>query len=215
MFKELELKGNVNKLLLISAIFVAALLTSNVISVKLFTVSLSWNLFLTVGVFVYPISFLCTDVISEVWGKKIAGKVVRYGFISNIILIFFIWISTILPAAPFWPNQEAFKTILGGSARIIFASMVAYLASQHWDVWFFHKVKGWTNGKHLWIRNNASTITSQILDTILFIGIAFWGKMPLGALFMMGLLQYVFKIVIAGIDTPFAYWLVKWAKKEA
>ncbi|NQU84978.1 MAG: queuosine precursor transporter, partial [Mariniphaga sp.] len=193
MFNEIELKGNVNKLMLLASIFVAALLTSNVIAVKLFTMSLSMNLFLTTAVFVYPVSFLCTDVISEVWGKKIAAKIVRYGFISNIVLFLFIYLAKILPAAPFWPHQEAYNTILGAVPRIILASMVAYLVSQHWDVWFFHKVKEWTSGKHLWLRNNLSTMTSQVFDTILFIGIAFWGVMPLGALATMAILQYLIK----------------------
>ena len=105
--------------------------------------------------------------------------------------------------------------ILSGTPRIVFASLVAYFISQTHDVWSFHFWKKKTNGKHLWWRNNVSTITSQIIDTVVFIGVAFWGVLPGSVLIGMMLSQYAIKVGIALADTPFCYLLVRWLKKEA
>ncbi len=105
-------------------------------------------------------------------------------------------------------NQEAYDTILGSVPRIVLASMVAYLVSQHHDVWAFHFWRNITKGKFLWLRNNASTMVSQGIDTVLFISIAFIGTVPTNVLLSMLVGQYVMKLVIALLDTPLCYILV-------
>ena len=92
----------------------------------------------------------------------------------------------------------------------MFGSLLAYLISQSFDVWLFHKVKEWTQGKHLWIRNNLSTITSQALDTVLYAVIVWWGIFDLGTAFRLALAKYFFKVFIAAFDTPFIYWARGW-----
>ena len=111
-----------------------------------------------------------------------------------------------MPSAAFWKSQEAFVEILGGTWRVVGASMVSYLVSQNWDVYIYHKVKDLTGDKYLWLRNIVSTVSSQLIDTVLFIGIAFYGKMPIVPL-IVG--QYVVKVGISAADTPFMYWLKK------
>lgn len=116
-----------------------------------------------------------------------------------------IHIAIALPAAPFWQNQDAFVSVVGSTSRIIVASLAAYLVSQYHDVWLFHLLKRKTGGKHLWLRNNASTAVSQLIDSVIFIVIAFYGVMPVWPL-IFG--QWIVKMAIALIDTPLVYLFV-------
>lgn len=198
---------NFNKFMSLSALFIASLLVSNIISTKLFAVG---GIVLTVGIITYPITFLMTDVIGEVWGKATANSLVFAGLIANVAMLIVLYIANALPAAVFWPHQEAFSTILMGVPRIVLASMLAYIAAQFLDVNIFHSLKHRSQGKHLWFRNNVSTMTSQLIDSIIFITVAFVGTMPTEALMGMVLTQYVVKLIIAALDTPFCYMLVNW-----
>ena len=155
------------------------------------------------AVIVYASTFLITDILSEKWGKHEARKAVWAGFYANIVLVVAIYIAVNWTAAPFALDfSESFKSVLGIVPRITLASMVAYLLSQHHDIFAFHKWKDWTKGKHLWLRNTASTAVSQAIDTGIFITIAFYGVMDIVPL-LVG--QYVIKLIIAVIDTPFIY----------
>ena len=109
-------------------------------------------------------------------------------------------------------QQEAYVLVVGMVPRIVLGSLVAYLISQLHDVWAFHFWKGKTKGKHLWIRNNASTIVSQLIDSVVFVTIAFIGVVPGSVLLMMIVVQYVSKVIIAIVDTPFIYLGVWWLK---
>ncbi|MDG5787461.1 queuosine precursor transporter [Evansella sp. AB-P1] len=200
-------EGKLTKLLLLSGIFFGALLVSNVISTKLFTVG---GIVLTAGLLAYPLTFLITDSISEVYGKAIAKKVVIIGLIINLLMIGLFYLAITLPPAGYWELQREFEMILGAVPRMVAASLIAYSISQLFDVHLFHKLKAKTNGKHLWLRNNMSTLASQLLDSIIFVFIAFIGTMPLSALFVMIGTQYVVKLAIALADTPFIYLTVKW-----
>jgi hypothetical protein len=120
----------------------------------------------------------------------------------------------LLPPAPFWEGQSAYESILGMVPRITLASMIAYLISQHHDVFAFHFWRQKTKGRFLWLRNNASTMVSQALDTGLFIPIAFWGTVSTEVLTEMLLTQYVIKLIIAAGDTPFCYLLVALLKNK-
>ena len=114
----------------------------------------------------------------------------------------------IIPPASFWEGQDAYNTTLGSVPRIVLASMLAYLVSQHHDVFAFHLWRRLTKGRFLWLRNNASTMVSQGIDTVLFITIAFVGVVPTNVLLNMILGQYVIKLCIAVADTPICYALV-------
>lgn len=200
-----------DKLILLAGIFFTALLVSNVISTKLFTMG---SIVLTAGLLTYPLTFLISDSISEVYGKSTAKKVVLIGLFTNLLMLVFFFGAIHLPPAGFWEMQAEFEMILGAVPRVVGASLVAYFISQLFDVHLFHKLKELTKGKHLWLRNNGSTLTSQLLDSVIFITIAFAGTMPLSALLTMMATQYLVKLVIALGDTPFIYLTVKWLKKE-
>ena len=184
------------------AAFVAALVTANVLAAKI--VSLG-GLFVPAGVLAYSITFAVTDTVCEVWGRRRTQTLVNAGFLVLILVWGLTALALAMPAAPFWPNQEAFGTILGATGRIILASLIAYGVSQTFDVWIFNRIKELFAARHLWIRNNVSTLLSQTLDTGLFITIAFYGQLPLLPL-MAG--QLAVKYTIALLDTPVVYGLV-------
>ncbi len=193
------------------AVFVTSLVTANVLATKLFMFG---DFILPAGVIAYPITFLMTDVIGEIWGKKVVTRVVWAGFFCSLLAMSLGFIAVALPAAPLYERQEFFAELFGRVGRITGASLTAYIVSQLNDVWVFHKLKDLTHGKHLWLRNNVGTISSQFFDTVIFIVIAFYGIMPMPVLFSMIMSQWVVKILIALIDTPFCYWLVRWCKSR-
>ena len=154
------------------------------------------------AVLIYAATFLMTDVITEVWSKKEAQEAIIGGFVANILLVIGVYLTIKWPGASFWKNQKALVSILGLTPRIVLASMIAYLISQTHDVLVFHFWKTKTKGKYLWLRNNASTAVSQLIDTVIFITIAFYGILPVLPL-IIG--QYIVKLIIALCDTPFCY----------
>lgn len=200
-----------DKLILLVGIFFTALFVSNVVSVKLFTVG---SVVLTAGLLTYPLTFLITDSISEVFGKSTAKKVVLIGLFTNLMMLVFFFGAVQLPPADFWGMQSEFEMIIGSVPRVVAASLIAYFLSQLFDVHLFHKLKQATGGKHLWLRNNASTSASQLLDSTIFITVAFAGTMPWGALLFMIVTQYLVKLGIALADTPFVYMTVKWLENK-
>ena len=186
--------------------FMTLLLVANIIAVKPVELN-GW--ILPAGVIAYPFTFLVTDTLSELYGRKVATRVVWFGFGLSIAMVVLVYVAKILPAATFWQGQDDYDTILGSVPRIVFGSMAAYIISQHSDVMIFHLVRRFTSGRHLWLRNNASTIVSQAIDTVLFITIAFAGSVPTATLWNMIGTQYVVKVCIAAIDTPLVYALVR------
>lgn len=195
-------------LILLNCIFVVSLIVANIAAAKVVSF---WGLVIPAAIVAYPITFLMTDVIGEIWGREEANRTVRIGFVCQLISLILIGLSILLPVAPFADNQEMYESIMGQSFRVVFASMVAYLCSQSWDVFIFHKLKSKTGTKHKWLRNNLSTMTSQIIDTAIFITIAFVGTVP--NIFTMILSQYLIKFVYAALDTPFFYLLTRKERK--
>lgn len=190
-------------------IFVVSLIVANIVSAKIVSF---WGLVIPAAIVAYPLTFLITDVIGEIWGKEMANRAVKIGFICQLISLVLIGLSILLPVAPFADNQAQFVGIMKSSFRVVSASLVAYLLSQSWDVWLFHKLKEKCNGKHKWLRNNASTLTSQMIDTAIFITIAFWGVVP--NILVMILSQYLIKAVYALLDTIPFYLLTKNIDKQ-
>jgi len=181
------------------AIFCSLYLVSTVLANKMISV---FGFFVPAGTILFSITFLATDLISEVHGKEKARDAVWLGFLCQIVLLVGISVAIYWVAAPFWQNQEAFEATLGNTWRIILGSLVAYIISQNHDVWAFHFWKKKLDGKHLWFRNNASTIVSQLIDTVVFSVIAFAGVLPLMNI-IVG--TFIVKVAIALLDTPFLY----------
>ena len=198
------------KLRLLTAIFVTCLLVANIIAGKLFILG---RFVLPAAVFVYPVTFVVTDTVSEVWGKEEANGIVWLGLLANLIMTAFLYLGQVLPPAPFWELQPAYEAILGAVPRIVAASMIAYLISQLHDVQAFLFWRRVTAGRHLWLRNNLSTIVSQLLDSVIFITIAFAGTVEGAVLINLIAGQYLVKFILALADTPFCYLAVRWARK--
>lgn len=190
-------------LLILNGLFITSLLIANVLSAKIVSF---WGMVIPAAIVAYPLTFLMTDLIGEIWGKEQANKAVKLGFICQIASLVMIGLAILLPVAPFADNQAEFKSIMGQSFRVVAASLVAYYCSQSWDVWIFHKIRD-ISTKHKWIRNNVSTMTSQMIDTAIFITIAFIGVVP--NIWTMIISQYVIKVVYAALDTIPFYLLTK------
>jgi uncharacterized integral membrane protein (TIGR00697 family) len=189
--------------LLLTSFFVGSLVIAAVLAVKIVGI---WKIVVPAGVIAYSLTFLVTDTICEVWGKRTANYVVLAGFITLSIVFFLIWVAIRLPGAVFWKDAGAYNTVLNQGLRIIIGSLAAYIVSQFHDVWSFHFWRKLTRARHLWLRNNLSTMASQLIDTVVFILVAFAGT---GApVFTMIWGQYVAKIIIAAADTPVVYLLV-------
>ena len=203
----MNIKGE-RKLILLVGIFIASILAANTLASKLFEVR---GLVMTAGIIAFPITFLITDIINDVWGKRTAQNVVIAGLCANIVMLVLYTGGIHLPPAGFWPNQEAFESILGSVPRVVLASMVAYLISQNWDVWVFDKIKNSSNAG-LWLRNNVSTITSQMIDSAIFLLIAFGGVVPWESMLKMFVTYLGVKLTIALIDTPLVYLGVAWVR---
>ena len=197
-------------LAILASFFVSLLIVSNIIAGKLLQIG-DWVL--PAGILAYPLTFLISDTIAEVYGRKTTTRIIWVGFATSLLMVLIIYMASIFPAAPFWENQEAFDLILGSVPRIVLASMVAYLVSQYHDVIAFHFWKNFTNGRYLWLRNNASTMMSQAVDTVLFVTIAFAGTLDFSVIINMILTQYGVKILIAIVDTPLVYVLVSQGRR--
>ncbi|WP_312470661.1 queuosine precursor transporter [Neobacillus sp.] len=199
-------------ILYLNGIFVGLLILANIVAVKLF--SIGNGIILPAAVVIYIFTFPIIDVIVEVYGKKEAQRTVKAGLIMQILALLFITITIHLPAAPIFNDQESFQTILNGSFRVIIASLTSYAISQNLDVFVFNKLKTIHGQKKLWLRNNASTMLSQLIDTTIFITIAFYGTMPMAVLVSLILTQYVFKFFASMATTPIVYLLVNLIKRQ-
>ena len=192
--------------LVLCGTFIASLIICNALAFKL--IDLHLPLFGTVtlplGILPYPVTFLMTDLICELYGKKQANSLVWIGFGLSAYFLFFLILGRYLPVSHVQDPiiQTYYMGVFGQSARAIFASMVAYLIAQFLDVRLFHFIKEKTKGRHLWLRNNGSTLFSQLIDTICVMSILFWEQPNLIGLIITG---YVFKLLAALADTPLFY----------
>jgi len=145
--------------------------------------------------------------VAEIWGKERIRWLVFVGLITSMLSALMVQLAVWLPAAPSWEGQKAYAAVLEANLRVTIAGMVAYLISQYHDVWAFHFWKRKTASRHLWLRNNLSTAVSQLLDTVVFIIIAFYGVVSELLGLMLG--QYLVKLLVAVADTPVVYGLVR------
>ncbi len=195
--------------LILAALFIASLVTSNLIFQKFFYWEpFGWYRFeISVGILPYPITFLITDILSEIYGKRKANQVVIAGIFASFFSMIIILVADLSPSISNSPvSNETFHQVFGLSPFAVFASMIAYLFAQFIDIRIFHFLKQLTKGKHLWLRNNFSTFASQFIDTftVLFLICSFkilpWNIF--GDLLISG---FIFKVIIAAIDTPVLY----------
>lgn len=195
--------------MILAALFVASLVTSNLIFKKFFY----WDFFgiytfeISVGILPYPVTFLITDTVSEIYGKKKANQLVTVGFFASVLTLLIILVANSVPATSWSPiKNDMFHTVFGATGIAVSASMIAYLLAQYIDVSIYHFWKRKTKGKHLWLRNNFSTFSSQFVDTLVILVLLCsfneiaWENF--GGLLLSG---FLFKVIVATIDTPLFY----------
>jgi hypothetical protein len=195
----------------ITALFVAVILISNVASTKI--LDLGWFVF-DGGTLLFPVSYIFGDILTEVYGYKRSRKVIWLGFFSAFLMSATFMVVGKLPAAGEWQLQEAYDAILGLTPRIVVASLIAFLAGEFSNSYVLAKLKILTEGRHLWIRTIGSTAVGQAVDTMLFVGVAFWGIHSGGLLVSIIISNYVFKCGIEAALTPVTYRVVGWLKRE-
>ncbi len=202
----------------LAALFVTALVTAQVTAAKVVAFGLPAalplagdRLLVPAAVFAYAVTFFASDCYAELYGRRAAQVLVNVAFVMNFVLLGLVWLAIAAPTFQGSPVAGgAFADVLGASTGVVAGSLAAYVVSQNWDVLVFDRLRGATGGAHLWLRNVASTATSQFLDTVVFVTVAFllFQGLPLGQ--VLGLLvgQYAVKLLIAVLDTPFVYAVV-------
>jgi len=209
-------------LIFVSMGFIAALMLAVVASVKVHELSLfGWGLLLPAGTLAFAFTYLFTDVISEIWGRAYAIYCVLVGVAIRLAMVAYFWFSVdgesafaLLSVAPFWTieQQESFSFVLTGSSKVIMAGIVSFAVSSLLDVQIYHYFKDKHYGKNLlFLRNNISTMLSQLVNSIIFIGIVFGGVVSMNQLFLLIAGQVVVKMFVAFVDTPLVYAIVNYA----
>ena len=193
--------------LYLAATFIAALVVCNLIANKFITIDMGFKTFvISAGVLPYPITFLITDILSEIYGKKKTARIVWAGFGASLFVLGVLLLAQQFTAIEGSPvDDDTFNKVFGNSWRVIFASMTAYLCAQLIDVRIYHFWKEKTAGKHLWLRNNFSTVFSQLVDTTLVVCVLFLGVRSHSEIMQFILDGWLFKILCAFIDTPLLY----------
>ena len=198
-------------LVVVAAIFVTALITANIIAVKLIGVG---GVVLPAAIVIFPISYIVGDVLTEVYGYRQARRVIWLGFACNVMAVAAIWAAGALPAASFWDGQAAYERILGYAPRILLASFLAYLVGEFANAFVLAKMKIATRGRWLWTRTIGSTIVGQGLDSLIFITVAFAGEIPFGALVSIVATQWIAKTAYEAAATPLTYAAVGFLKRR-
>lgn len=194
---------------ILGALFISALVVSNLIFKKFFY----WDFFgihrfeISVGILPYPITFLITDLISEIYGKKKANQVVIAGIFASVFTLLITFTAALVPATNWSPiDDNLFNTVFGSTAIAVMASMMAYLLAQLVDIQLYHFWKKLTQGKHLWLRNNFSTFLSQFVDTfVVLLLLCSFNEIEWDLFAVLLLSGFLFKVLIASLDTPFLY----------
>jgi len=202
------------KTMMLLGIFIAALVLANLLGTKITTL---FGVSVSVGIFAYPITFLCTDIVAEVRGKKITKEFVKIGLVVLLITMGLVALSVFMPPADRYSDNDAYRTVFGNSLRMVLASITAFTFAQLHDIWAFHFWKKQTRGKMLWFRNNISTVVSQFIDTTIFMFIAFYMMTPkfdVSFIFALIIPYWLFKVLFAFLDTPLVYLGVRWLKSK-
>jgi hypothetical protein len=195
---------------LITVAFVAILMISNIASTKIVVLG---PLTFDGGTLLFPLSYIFGDVLVEVYGYARSRRVIWAGFASAALMALVLWLVGTLPAAADWPHQEAYRTILGATPRIVAGSLLAYFAGEFSNSWVMAKLKVATQGRWLWLRTISSTLLGEGVDTLLFVVIAFAGALPAELLVAVIVSNYVFKCGVEALFTPITYRVVNGLKR--
>jgi uncharacterized integral membrane protein (TIGR00697 family) len=199
-------------------VIIFSLILANIMGPKLTVIG---GLQTSMGVILYSSIFFATDLLSEKYGQSEAQRAVFLGFFVSVVLVVMTQISMLfLPSN--MPQTSAFAlsvheatiTLFDYTPRFVFGSLLAYLISQSFDVWVFHRIRNATNGRHLWLRNTGSTLLSQAVDTLIYGLVVWWGLVDLVTALQLAGAKYIFKFIIAVVDTPFIYWACQWKPRQ-
>ena len=197
--------------LVLAAIFVTLLVTSNIIAVKLIEV---YGRILPAAIVLFPITYILGDIFTEVYGFRFARRVIWLGFMCNAVAVVGFWIGGVLPAASFWEGQESYDAILGYTPRLLLASFAGYLVGEFANSMVLSRLKVATEGRMLWARTISSTLVGQGLDSAVFITLAFIGTVTSGSLVELVITVWVFKVVYEAAATPLTYAVVGYVKRR-
>jgi hypothetical protein len=196
---------------LLVALFITCLMTANITAVKLVQV---FGLVVPAGIVIFPISYICGDVLTEVYGYRQARRVIWLGFLCNLLAVGAIWLGQRLPAASFWDGQAAYERILGYTPRLLVASFLAYLVGELANSFIMAKLKVTTRGRWLWLRTIGSTLVGQGLDSLLFVTLAFVGTIPVTGMATAIVTQWLVKTLYEAAVTPLTYAAVHFLKQR-
>ena len=196
---------------IITALFVAVLLISNIVSTKILKLG---PFTFDGGTILFPLSYIFGDILTEVYGYKRARRVIWLGFFSALLMSAVVIIVGKLAPAADWPFQEDYMNILGLTPRIVIASLVAFFAGSFSNSFTLAKMKIWTKGKWLWTRTIGSTIIGEGIDTVLFVLIAFAGVFSWPLVVSVIISNYIFKVLVEVLITPITYKVVNFLKKK-
>jgi len=196
--------------IVLTVLFVTCLMIANIVSGRLVQIG---SLTLTSAIFLFPITYIFGDILTEVYGFERSRLVIWLGIIANIIMSLYFWLIIKIPVPVFFENGAAYTTVLGFTPLVVFASILGFFAGEFANSSALSILKKVTHGKWLWTRTIGSTIVGEFVDTAIFITIAFAAVLPIGALIPMLIAQYVFKTLYEIIATPLTYFIVKKVKK--
>jgi len=194
-----------------ACVFVTSLVTSNIIAVKLMTVS---GLTLPAGVLLFPCAYICGDVLTEVYGYSLAQRVIWLGFVCNVIAVAAIEVAGFLPPAASWHGQDSYAEILGYAPRLLIASFSAYLVGELSNSFILVRIRVATRGRWLWVRTIGSSLVGEGLDSLLFIAIAYGGALSLGTLAWLIMTQWLAKCTYEAAATPITYLVVRFLRRQ-
>jgi uncharacterized integral membrane protein (TIGR00697 family) len=208
----------------LAALFVTSLVTAQLLAVKILSLPLSVEvpavgneIIVPAGVLAYAITFVATDCYGELYGKRPTQVLVNVGFAMIFVMLSLLWLAILAPGSPAGVDPDLFAQVLAPSTNIVLGGLLAYLVSQNWDVLVFHRIREKTGSTRLWARNIGSTASSQALDTVIFILVAFslaptvlglGVALPTEELLALIVGQYLIKLLIAFADTPVVYAVV-------
>lgn len=202
---------SLTKLGIALSIYITSLVAANTLGLKL--MPFAWGLHLSVGIFCFPVVFLMTDVIGEVYGKQIARMFVLAGFVSTGLFIAYSAISLLAPWSPdgLWV-REGYNAVFGLSLRISIASLLAFAIGEYQDVVSFFFIRAKTGGRFFWLRSMLATVWSQLLDTVIFMTVAFLGVYSTPVLISIIITWWLFKVAMGTLYLPLTYaglWLLR------
>lgn len=194
----------------ITGIFTATLLISNTIGSK---VMMFGPLTFSVALIIFPLSYMANDILTEVYGYKTSRKVIWTGFAASLLMALCYQVALAIPGAAFWNDQSAFETVLGGTPRLVAASMTAYFVGEFCNSYVLAKIKVKMKGKIVGFRFVASTVVGELVDSVTFFPLAFYGIMPNNVLISAILSGWIFKVIWEIVALPVTLPFVRYLKR--